>query len=155
MAAYEFVTVWRFDAPLAPVWDLIYRAEEWPAWWRGVLRVEKVKEGGADHVGSVSRYTWRSRLPYLLTFEMETTRVEPRAVIEGRAFGELAGRGRWHFSHDAGVTTVRYDWSVETTKRWMNLLAPLARPLFRWNHDVVMDWGAEGVARRLGVKRLK
>jgi hypothetical protein len=37
----------------------------------------------------------------------------------------------------------------------MNLLAPLARPIFRWNHDVVMDWGADGLARRLGVKRLK
>lgn len=155
MAAYEFVTVWRFASPLAPVWDAVYRAEEWPAWWRGVLRVERVREGGADHVGSVSRYTWKSRLPYLLTFEMETTRVEPRALIEGRAFGELSGHGRWRFAHEAGVTTVRYDWNVETTKRWMNLLAPLARPVFKWNHDVVMGWGAEGLARRLGVERLK
>lgn len=155
MAAYEFVTVWRFDSPLAPVWDLIYRAEGWPGWWRGVLRVEVLREGGAGRVGAVSRYTWKSRLPYLLTFEMETTRVEPQALIEGRARGELAGRGLWRFSHDAGVTTVRYDWNVETTRRWMNLLAPLARPVFRWNHDVVMGWGAEGVARRLGVRRLE
>ena len=154
MSAYEFVTVWRFESPLEPVWDLIARPEEWPAWWRGVLRVERVREGGADHVGGVSRYTWRSRLPYLLTFEMETTRVETHALIEGRAFGELAGAGRWRFAHDAGLTTVRYDWRVETTKRWMKLLAPLARPAFRWNHDVVMDWGADGLARRLGVKRL-
>ncbi|HEV3469144.1 MAG TPA: SRPBCC family protein [Pyrinomonadaceae bacterium] len=155
MAGYSFVTVWRFESPPEPVWDLIYRAEQWPEWWRGVLRVEKVKEGGPDHVGSVSRYTWKSRLPYLLTFEMETTRVEPLVSIEGRAVGELAGRGRWQFAHDAGVTNVRYDWNVETTKRWMNLLAPLARPVFKWNHDVVMDWGAEGLARRLGVKRLR
>ena len=155
MAAYEFVTVWRFESPLEPVWGMVYRAADWPTWWRGVLRVETVREGGGDHVGSVSRYTWKSRLPYLLIFEMETTRVEPRAAIEGRARGELAGTGRWQFSHDAGVTTVRYDWRVETTRRWMNLLAPLARPVFRWNHDVVMDWGADGLARRLGVKRLK
>ncbi|HKQ32652.1 MAG TPA: polyketide cyclase, partial [Thermodesulfobacteriota bacterium] len=44
----------------------------------------------------------------------------------------------------------RYDWQVETTKPWMNLIAPLARPIFKWNHDVVMKWGAEGLARRLG-----
>lgn len=155
MAAYEFVTVWRFESPLEPVWELIYRADEWPAWWRGVLKVERLKEGGAGHAGGVSRYTWKSRLPYLLTFELETTRVEPHAAIEGRAAGELAGTGRWQFSHDAGVTGVRYDWRVETTKPWMNLLAPLARPVFRWNHDVVMDWGADGLARRLGVKRLR
>jgi hypothetical protein len=34
----------------------------------------------------------------------------------------------------------------------MNLLAPIARPLFKWNHDVVMHWGGEGLARRLGVR---
>jgi len=33
----------------------------------------------------------------------------------------------------------------------MNYLAPIARPLFKWNHDVVMGWGSEGLARRLGV----
>jgi hypothetical protein len=31
----------------------------------------------------------------------------------------------------------------------MNLLAPLARPVFAWNHDVVMRWGAEGLAKLL------
>jgi hypothetical protein len=76
MAAYEFVTVWRFESPLEPVWELVSRAEEWPAWWRGVLKVEQLQEGGAARVGGVSRFTWKSRLPYLLTFEMETTRVE-------------------------------------------------------------------------------
>jgi hypothetical protein len=50
-----------------------------------------------------------------------------------------------------GATIVRYDWNVETTKRWMNLLTPIARPLFEWNHNVVMNWGAEGLAKRLGV----
>jgi len=32
----------------------------------------------------------------------------------------------------------------------MNMLSPLARPLFKWNHDVVMSWGAEGLRKRLG-----
>lgn len=31
----------------------------------------------------------------------------------------------------------------------MNLLAPLARPLFAWNHDVVMAWGLAGLLRLL------
>ena len=155
MAAYDFVTVWRFEAPLEPVWDLIYRVEDWPAWWRGVLRVEKLRDGAADRAGSLHRYTWKSRLPYLLTFEMETTRVEPLRSMEGRAVGELQGVGRWGFTHDAGLTTVRYDWSVETTKRWMNLVAPLARPLFAWNHDVVMNRGAGGLAKQLGVSMLE
>lgn len=149
MADYNFVTLWRLDAPLDAVWDLIYRSEEWPMWWRGVERVEVLEDGDANHVGGVRRYTWKSKLPYRLTFDMRMVRVEPRSLIEGEAFGELAGRGLWTFTGAGRTTDVRYDWRVETTKPWMNLLAPLARPLFKWNHDVVMAWGAEGLNKRL------
>jgi hypothetical protein len=31
----------------------------------------------------------------------------------------------------------------------MNLLAPIARPLFAWNHDVIMRQGEEGLSRYL------
>jgi hypothetical protein len=85
---------------------------------------------------------------------MQTTKVEPINLIEGRAIGELQGSGRWQFSNDGEVTTARYDWKVETTKAWMNVMAPVARPLFRWNHEVVMGWGGEGLAKMLGVKLL-
>ena len=152
MADYSFVTLWRFRAPRARVWDLVYRSEEWPEWWRGVERVEKLREGDANHVGARHRYTWKSKLPYQLVFEMETTRVEPPTLIEGRAIGELQGTGRWQLSNDGAITTVRYDWKVETTKPWMNLLAPIAKPFFSWNHNVVMGWGGEGLAKRLGLQ---
>jgi hypothetical protein len=36
----------------------------------------------------------------------------------------------------------------------MNLVALFARPVFSYNHDVVMGWGGEGLARRLGVPLL-
>ena len=32
----------------------------------------------------------------------------------------------------------------------MNLLAPVARPVFNWNHDELMRVGGESLARRLG-----
>jgi uncharacterized protein YndB with AHSA1/START domain len=155
MADYSFVTLWRFRAPLARVWDLVYRSEEWPEWWRGVERVEQVAAGDDAGLGSVRRYTWRSKLPYRLAFDMRMTRVEPMSLIEGEAVGELSGTGRWQFAYEGDSTRVRYDWNVVTTKPWMNLLAPAARPLFKWNHDVVMNWGAEGLARKLGVERMR
>ena len=151
MADYEFVTIWRFKSPLAPVWEMIYHSERWPDWWKGVEEVSLVKEGGLDNVGSIYRYTWKSKLPYRLKFDMQLTRVEPMKIIEGNALGELSGTGRWQLSNDGEVTTARYDWRVKTTKRWMNLLTPIARPFFKWNHDVVMRWGAEGLAKKLGV----
>jgi hypothetical protein len=36
----------------------------------------------------------------------------------------------------------------------MNLLSPVARPVFRWNHDYVMRTGGEGLARLLGARLL-
>jgi Polyketide cyclase / dehydrase and lipid transport len=150
MPSYEFITVWRTKAPLDKVWNEIYYSEKWPEWWRGVEEVTELKKGNDLGVVSIRRYTRKSKLPYRLTFETETVRVEPMSVIEGIARGELDGRGIWNISTDGEYTTARYDWQVDTTKAWMNLIAPLARPLFKWNHDIVMGWGAKGLARRLG-----
>ncbi len=150
MPSYEFITVWRVKAPLERVWNEIYYSEKWPEWWRGVEEVTELKKGDDLGVGSIRRYTWKSTLPYRLRFDVETVRVEPMTVIEGIARGELSGRGVWNIKVEGEYVTARYDWSVDTTKAWMNLIAPLARPLFKWNHDIVMSWGAEGLARRLG-----
>lgn len=74
--------------------------------------------------------------------------------MEGVASGELAGTGRWRFFCADGATAVIYEWDVATTARWMNLLTPVARPLFAWNHDHVMRGGAEGLAYLLGARLL-
>ena len=151
MAKYRFVTIWHVTAPIESVWNEIYHSEFWPNWWKGVESVVELKRGDKDGIGSVRRYTWKSLLPYNLTFDMRTVRVEPLSIIEAVATGELEGKGLWQFSVDRTGTVARYDWEVETTKLWMNILSPLARPLFKWNHDVVMGWGAEGLRKRLGV----
>ena len=44
-----------------------------------------------------------------------------------------------------------YEWNVHTTKRWMNAMAPLLRPVFEWNHNWVMRNGGAGIAELLGV----
>jgi uncharacterized protein YndB with AHSA1/START domain len=149
MANYTFVTEWRIEAPLQAVWEAILHSENWPGWWQGVESVVELQPGDALDLGNIRRYTWKSRLPYRLTFDLRTIRIEPQVALEGIAAGELEGTGRWHFSAAGPVTVVRYDWQVRTTKRWMNWLAPLARPFFKWNHDVVMRQGAQGLAQLL------
>ena len=67
--------------------------------------------------------------------------------------GALKGRGRCLLRETAeGATAVEFELEVETTKPWMNLLAPTARRVFVWNHDVLMRQGGEGIARRLGAR---
>ncbi len=152
MSDYKFVTIWTIDAPLEKVWDVIEEADAWPEWWRGVLRSVELKPGDDDGVGSIRRTTWKSALPYKLEFDTEILRVERHRLIEARAFGELDGHGLWWFDEISNrQTRVRYDWTVKTTKAWMNLLAPFARPFFRWNHDTIMSWGEDGLKRRLGI----
>jgi len=159
MTEYSFLTTWCLEASREQIWDAIWESERWPQWWRGVVASERLAEGDEAGIGQVGRYTWRSRLPYDLDFELTTTRVEKPHLLEGEANGELAGVGRWRLFEENGaggrpVTAVVYEWNVHTTKPWMNLLAPIARPVFEWNHDWVMRNGGEGLARLLGCRLL-
>lgn len=156
MADYAFLTTWLLDSPRERVWNAIHDQRSWPSWWRGVEAVEERRGGDEvdDGVGSVSRMVWKSLLPYRVSFEVTTTRVEYPTLIEGHAVGELEGVGRWRLYEQDEVTAVLYEWNVSTTKPWMNLLAPLLRPAFEWNHDWVMARGGEGIARLLGCRLL-
>jgi uncharacterized protein YndB with AHSA1/START domain len=154
MADYAFLTTWLLESPREPVWDAIYDQERWPQWWRGVEGAKELKPGEDGGVGTVARMVWRSLLPYRVEFEVTTTRVEYPHLLEGHAVGELAGVGRWRLYEQDGVTAVLYEWRVSTTKAWMNLLAPVARPVFEWNHNWVMRRGGEGIAALLGCRLL-
>jgi uncharacterized protein YndB with AHSA1/START domain len=154
MAEYRFLTTWLLEAERQRVWDAIYDSERWPEWWSGVLEAEKLEEGDEAGVGQFGRYVWKAKLPYRVEFWIRTTRVEPPHLLEGDADGELAGVGRWRLFEQSGLTAVIYEWNVHTTKAWMNLLAPVARPAFQSNHDYVMRNGGEGLAKLLGARLL-
>jgi hypothetical protein len=118
------------------------------------VRARELEGGDDGRVGSRYRVAWRSRIPYVLEFDFTVRGLETGRWMEGDASGDLDGAGCWRLFEDGGVTAVVYDWDVASTKRWMNALGPLARPVFEYNHDVVMRWGGEGLARRLGVRLL-
>ena len=109
-----------------------------------------LRDGDASGIGAVRRFTWGTALPYTLSFEMTATRIEPMHLIEGRARGELDGTGRWTLTAAGPGTHVRYDWMIDITTPWQVMLAPILRPLFAWNHNVVMAWGYHDLKKRLG-----
>jgi uncharacterized protein YndB with AHSA1/START domain len=152
MADYSFLTEWRIQAPKQDVYDAILNTHEWPHWWVGVESVADVQASDADGVGSIKRYTWKSASPYRIRFDARTIRIVKGVEIVAVVEGDLAGGGRWTFSENGDVTVVRYLWQVQTERLWMNLLAPLARPLFRRNHHLLMEQGAQGLARRLSAR---
>jgi uncharacterized protein YndB with AHSA1/START domain len=147
MAAYRFLTTWLLEAPREVVWDTIYDAARWPEWWRGVERAEVVGE-------RFWRSRWRSAFPYSLEFDFEILEVDRPNSLEGRARGDLAGDGAWRIYEGKLGTASTWEWNVETTLAWLNLFGPAVKPAFAWNHHRIMRWGAEGLARRLGVRLL-
>jgi uncharacterized protein YndB with AHSA1/START domain len=150
MSQYVFVTAWQVGAPIERVWHAISRAEDWPSWWKGVLAVDRRRQGDSSGIGEVTHQVWKSRLPYRLVFDYEIEKVEPPTLLQGRAVGELEGTGTWRLAEEDDVTRVSFDWHVQTTRRWMDLPIPFARRVFQYNHDVVMRWGSEGLAQLLG-----
>lgn len=64
--------MWRVKAPIESVWNEIYFSELWPTWWKGVESGVGLRKGDENGVASIRRYTSKSKLPYRLSFEMET-----------------------------------------------------------------------------------
>jgi hypothetical protein len=152
MREYHFLTIWKLDAPRAAVCKAIEDSLAWPEWWQGVEQVEELAGGDANGIGSIRRYTWKGRLPYRLTFDVQVTQMELQTMVEGVASGDVEGMGRWTFATEGEFTVARYEWNVRPTPRWMRLLSPLASPLFRWNHDILMRQGGEGLAQCLNAR---
>jgi hypothetical protein len=147
MAEYKFITHWKLDAPLPEIWDVISDASKWPEWWKGVLKVKVLSDGSDGKIRFA--HTWRSFIPYKLKFITSVIEINPLKNITAKATGELEGTGEWEFKESNGGTTVTYYWFVRTNRMWMKLTAPLLSWLFRWNHDTVMRWGGEGLAKKL------
>jgi hypothetical protein len=150
---YRLLTIWRIEAPLENVYAAIHDSPHWPDWWPGMQKVEEVAPGDAEGIGSVLRYVWQGRLPYQVVFEVRATRIETGVAIEGAVQGDLEGVGHWHFFQDGEASVVRHAWHVRTTRWWMNLIAPFARPMFIRNHGILMRQGAAGLARLLDAPR--
>jgi len=143
---YRLLTTWLLDAPRERVWDVLYDAQRWPRWWRGVERM--------DVDGDVWHSSWRSVLPYTLHFDFTIVHEQRPVVLRGNASGELAGTGTWRLYESELGTASTWEWNVATTAAWMNAFGPLARPAFAWNHHRIMRRGAEGLARELGCRLL-
>lgn len=146
---FDLVSEWHFATPIERIWGELSTPDQWPLWWRAVKAVELISDGDRYGVGAVRKFTWGTALPYQLSFEMTATRVEPMTLLEGRARGELDGTGRWTLRREGEGTHVRYDWQIDVTNPWQVALAPMLRPVFAWNHNVVMGWGYADLKTRL------
>lgn len=149
---FDLVSHWRLHAPVERVWAELSDPAGWPVWWPHVRRVQTLRQGDADGVGSVRRIDWSTRLPYNIVIDVEAVELVRHQQIRGRSRGQLDGEGLWLLRAGDGLTDVTYVWRVRLGQRWMRWLAPLLAPVFRWNHDGVMRSGEAGLQRHLAAR---
>ncbi|EHJ46715.1 Polyketide cyclase/dehydrase [Solidesulfovibrio carbinoliphilus subsp. oakridgensis] len=152
MVRFDLVTIWRIGASLPDVWQALTEPSRWPEWWPGLETAIELDKDGTDGPlpDDRRRFVWKGVFPYRLTTDIRIVHVEPFRTIEAVASGDVAGTGVWRFAARGGLTEARHEWRVRVTAPWLSVLSRLARPLVCWNHGKIMEWGAHGLARRLG-----
>ena len=149
MAHYQFESEWTLTAPVDRVFELASHPESFTGWWPHVTSSRLVEEGDENGVGSRAAYTLRSPFWYSMNFVTTMVDIDHPRRIHMLVRGDLIGTGTFLLDGDHRRTRVRLIWNVSTTKPWMNLLAPVAGPLFGWAHNHVTRAGAFAMARRL------
>ena len=147
---FVFFDEWRLAAQPEAVWPVIRDVETWPDWWPSVRKVTPVG-GGAS---STYEFRFRTRLPYDMAFAAELVQDDTLRTAEARVTGRVDGSGRCTVTAIDGGSLVRFDWWVRPQLAWMRAVAPLARPVFGWNHRSLMADGARGLVRRLDTRLL-
>lgn len=145
---YRFVTELRVTASA----EAVYGAIADPRWvdaWGDATRVERRHAGDASGLGACFDATVRAPLGYRLSATIETVQTEPCRLLRMRATGSVEGTGLWELEDRGAATEVRFTWDVHTTERWMDVLAPVARPVFERSHGIVMRNAARTAARYL------
>lgn len=147
-SAYEFANEWLVDATAAECWALLVAPGAAGVRWPGVeLRLPEPLEAG----GAVALDV-RSGLGYRLRVAGTLTEVEPAHRLTAECTGDLAGTGVVALDEHEGRTLVRITWAVRTERRWMNAVAPLARPAFARAHERVMRRGERAFRAALGTR---
>lgn len=89
-------------------------------------------------------------LPYALEFLMEKQVDDPESgILKAGLSGDLEGFSSWAVRPEGDGCRLIYDQEVEVTKRLLRMLAPVARPLFKLNHSLMMYRGQRGLRAHL------
>lgn len=152
MAHYLFETDWALAAPMEEVFDVLAHPGDFADWWPAVEESVLLEEGDSEGIGRRAWYAIRSPLLYRLRFEVRSLEVDRPRRFHALVRGDLIGTGTYVLAAEDGVTHVRFNWYVSTTRGWMNAVALVAKPLLAWAHHRVMRDGCAAMASHLGAE---
>lgn len=155
---FDLNSTWHLPAPPEQVWAIIADVDmSWPHWWPGcsfaapLTRTESKSSSQEDVLkATTAQLNFKAFLGYTLTITIHPTSVDPPTDIHFDAGGHLEGIGRVTVSPEgAGRSRMDISWRVRPTQRWMNLMSPIAAPLFAAAHKLLMRQGEKGLIRTL------
>lgn len=140
---YRFMSEWRLDRPCDEVFHALQDLLSYPSWWPEVKKV--TMEDGSSATVAI-----RAMLPYSLRFQLDQQRVDAeQGVLQASMSGDLEGWSRWSIFPGEGECLLKFEEEVRVNRPLLKALSPIARPLLRANHAVMMRRGERGLRRFL------
>ncbi|SFB52412.1 Polyketide cyclase / dehydrase and lipid transport [Amycolatopsis marina] len=140
---YRFRSVWSVEAPVPTVFGVLVDLGGYPDWWPDVRTVRQIDEDTAE-------VSCRATLPYTIVLRM--VRVEENAEagrLRVRLSGDLDGELHCELSRVPGGTRLDIGQVVGVRKPLLRALSPLARPVLRANHALMMRRGQRSLRAHL------
>lgn len=136
---YRFRDTWFIAAPPPSVFDAVVDVAGYPRWWPDVRSVRQVDDDTAELV-------CRATLPYRLVLRMRRTEQDaPAGRLRVELAGDLEGSLAALVVGQPAGTLLDITQHVMARKPLLRHLAPMARPLFRVNHALMMRRGHSGL----------
>ena len=143
MQRYVFRSTWRLDASTDDVYAALADVETYPTWWPQVRGGRRLDELSGEIV-------CRSLLPYDLTFVATRVIEDPVArVLRATLSGDLNGTSEWRITAAGSGSVAVFDEDVSVGNGMINAAGIAARPVLKFNHDLMMRAGERGLRRHL------
>ncbi|MFI6244483.1 SRPBCC family protein [Micromonospora sp. NPDC050795] len=141
---YRFDVEWHIDRPADAVFSALTDLDAYPTWWPDYSEVRRVEDRTVEFI-------LRAPMAYKLVV---TNRFLVNSPVDGHFRLALGGDivGWIDFvvtDKGSGHTEVRIAQECTATKALLRILAPIAKPAFRYNHALVMRHGLESLNRLL------
>ena len=155
---YDLQSSWLLPASTEEVWAIIADVNmSWPSWWPNCTfagPLERVPPASSSHEdilkATTAHLNFKASLGYTLTITIHPMAVLTLSEVDFDAGGHLVGAGRVTLTPEANQTTrMNIEWKVRPTQSWMNLLSPIAAPVFRAAHAHMMRQGEKGLIKAL------
>jgi len=143
MQRYVFRSTWRLDADADAVYAALADVEGYPTWWPQVRGGRRLDETSGEIV-------CRSLLPYDLSFTAHRVIEDPvTRVLRATLSGDLNGTSEWTITASRSGAVAVFDEDVTVGNGMIKAAGIAARPVLKFNHDLMMRAGERGLRRHL------